>query len=222
MRPWEASWGRGRGRRGRGECWSRGLVAEWHCSLVARRVGPGGPITCGAHLRERRQPGALDKCVQARLSEEALGRPGQEQGRGTKAGESLVLGRWPSKDSTRLWREPRWEGPVAPGSSQFQQDSGPCARDRKECLEAGTPRGGSLGWGPRAWPPFLCGMEGVATEISGEQPRTGDLRAQRSSLQRCLPGCARSGSWSLQLLRQEGSGVGGLCCCGADFPSRAL
>lgn len=150
MRPWEASWGRGRGRRGRGECWSRGLVAEWHCSLVARRVGPGGPITCGAHLRERRQPGALDKGVQAGLSEEALGRPGQEQGRGTKAGESLVLGSWPSKDRTRLWREPRWEGPVAPGSSQVQQDSGPCARDRKECLEVGTPRGGQPGVGAQS------------------------------------------------------------------------
>lgn len=56
------------------------------------------------------------------LLEEALGCLGQEQGWGPKAGELWVLGSWPSKDSTRLWREPLWRGPGAPGSSQFQQD----------------------------------------------------------------------------------------------------
>ena len=107
--------------------------------------GARGPITCGGHFRERRQPGALDGDVQAGLSEEASGCSGQEQGRGTKAGELWLLGSWPSEDNTRLQREPLWRGPVAPGSSQFQQDLGPCTRDRKERLEVGTPRGAAWG-----------------------------------------------------------------------------
>lgn len=42
--PWEASWGRGPGSRwGVGECWSRGLVAEWHCSWLHVEWGRGVP-----------------------------------------------------------------------------------------------------------------------------------------------------------------------------------
>lgn len=185
MRPWEASLGRGRESQGRGECWS-GALWLGGTALWLRRVGPGSH---NVRSSSPRSGGSLGpgQGVQAGLSEEALGRPGQEQGRGTKAGESLVLGSWPeTQKGPHTVVEGAPVGPSGRAPARSSRTQVPVPETGRSALPAG-PHRGSLGWGPEPGHPFRAAWS-VATEISGEQPGTGYLRTRWRSLQRCLPG----------------------------------
>lgn len=126
----------------------------------------------------------------------------------------MSRGSWeagPTKTAHGCGGSPCGEGqwPRAPASSAGRRSLR--HRDRKEHLEAGTPRGAAWG-GAQRW---------RAGPLRSQASSRGPLltrEAQQSFPQRCLPERARSGSWSLWLLCHEGSVVGGLCHCGQASP----